>query len=156
MATPVFLPGEFPWTEEPGGLQSMGSFRVRHNWATKRTPNPLCPLVQSFIWTSASHSGSQRGCIIGISNLSCSEVWLLIPIQQACSPCSLPHLSKCQFHSSIGPEQKLLSPHPSLPISNPSAKPLVPPSKTTDPDSTHFLLPPHLILIQAPPRPPPG
>jgi len=23
-ATPVFLRGEFPWTEEPGGLQSMG------------------------------------------------------------------------------------------------------------------------------------
>ena len=23
-ATPVFLPGEFPWTEEPGGLQSRG------------------------------------------------------------------------------------------------------------------------------------
>ena len=22
---PVFLPGESPWTEEPGGLQSMGS-----------------------------------------------------------------------------------------------------------------------------------
>ena len=26
--TIVFLPGEFPWTEEPGGLQSMGSQRV--------------------------------------------------------------------------------------------------------------------------------
>ena len=26
--TPVFLPGEFPWTEEPGGLQSMGSKRL--------------------------------------------------------------------------------------------------------------------------------
>ena len=25
---------ETPWTEEPGGLQSMGSLRVRHNWAT--------------------------------------------------------------------------------------------------------------------------
>ena len=25
MATPVFLPGESPWTEEPGGQQSMGS-----------------------------------------------------------------------------------------------------------------------------------
>ena len=25
---PVFLPGESPWTEEPGGLQSMGSQRV--------------------------------------------------------------------------------------------------------------------------------
>jgi len=23
--TPVFLPGECPWTEEPGGLQSVGS-----------------------------------------------------------------------------------------------------------------------------------
>ena len=23
--TPVLLPGESPWTEEPGGLQSMGS-----------------------------------------------------------------------------------------------------------------------------------
>ena len=24
-ASPVFLPGESPWTEEPGGLQFMGS-----------------------------------------------------------------------------------------------------------------------------------
>ena len=28
--TPVFLPGESPWTEEPGGLQSMGLQRVGH------------------------------------------------------------------------------------------------------------------------------
>ena len=27
----VFLPGESPWTEEPGGLQSMESQRVGHN-----------------------------------------------------------------------------------------------------------------------------
>ena len=27
----VFLPGESPWTEEPGGLQSKGSHRVRHD-----------------------------------------------------------------------------------------------------------------------------
>ena len=26
-----FLPGEFPWTEEPGGLQFIGSQRVRHD-----------------------------------------------------------------------------------------------------------------------------
>ena len=26
--TPVFLPGKSPWTEEPGGLQSLGSERV--------------------------------------------------------------------------------------------------------------------------------
>ena len=29
--TPVFLPGESPWTEEPGRLQSMGSQRVGHD-----------------------------------------------------------------------------------------------------------------------------
>ena len=28
-------PWEIPWTEEPGGLQSMGSQRVRHNWLTE-------------------------------------------------------------------------------------------------------------------------
>ena len=28
------LAWKIPWAEEPGGLQSMGSWRVRHNWAT--------------------------------------------------------------------------------------------------------------------------
>ena len=28
------LAWRIPWTEEPGGLQSMGSLRVGHNWAT--------------------------------------------------------------------------------------------------------------------------
>ena len=35
--TPVFLSGESPWTKEPGGLQSMGSQRVRHDWVTPHT-----------------------------------------------------------------------------------------------------------------------
>ena len=35
MATHVsILAWEIPWTEEPGGLQSMGSQRVRHSWTT--------------------------------------------------------------------------------------------------------------------------
>ena len=29
--TPVYLPGESPWTEEPGRLQPMESLRVRHD-----------------------------------------------------------------------------------------------------------------------------
>ena len=29
--TPVFLPGESPWSEEPGRLLSMGSQRVRYD-----------------------------------------------------------------------------------------------------------------------------
>jgi len=31
------LAWRIPWTEEPGGLQSMGSQRVRHDWATSLT-----------------------------------------------------------------------------------------------------------------------
>ena len=33
--TLVFLPGESPRTEEPGGLQSMWMWRVRHDWVTE-------------------------------------------------------------------------------------------------------------------------
>ena len=29
--TPVFLPGEIPWTEEPDRLQSIGLQRIGHN-----------------------------------------------------------------------------------------------------------------------------
>ena len=31
--TPVFLPGKYPWIEEPGGLQSIDSPRVRQDWS---------------------------------------------------------------------------------------------------------------------------
>ena len=30
------LPGESPWTEDPGGLQSMGSHRVGYDLETKQ------------------------------------------------------------------------------------------------------------------------
>ena len=36
MATPSsILAWKIPWTEEPGGLQSMGSQRIRHNLVTE-------------------------------------------------------------------------------------------------------------------------
>ena len=31
------LAREIPWTEEPDGLQSMGSQRVRRDWVTRHT-----------------------------------------------------------------------------------------------------------------------
>ena len=48
--TPVFLSGESPWTEEPGGLQSMGSQRVGHNWAAKHSTGifPLPSITLMF------------------------------------------------------------------------------------------------------------
>ena len=33
---------EIPWSEEPGGLQSMGSQRVRHDWGTDHHNTTTC------------------------------------------------------------------------------------------------------------------
>ena len=41
--TPVFLPGKTPWTEKPGGLQSMGSQTVRYDWPTKHSTGHYDP-----------------------------------------------------------------------------------------------------------------
>ena len=38
---PSILAQRIPRTEEPGGLQSMGSHRVRHDWATEQTRTHL-------------------------------------------------------------------------------------------------------------------
>ena len=37
LPTPVFLPGEYLWTDEPGRPQSRGSQRIGHDWATKHS-----------------------------------------------------------------------------------------------------------------------
>ena len=45
-AMPVFLVWEIPWTEESGGLQSMGLQRVRHDWAAAAAKLlQLCPTL---------------------------------------------------------------------------------------------------------------
>ena len=43
--TPVFLPGECPWTEVPGGLYSTGLQRVGHDWVTKHTSYVSHPVM---------------------------------------------------------------------------------------------------------------
>ena len=37
-----------PWPEEPGGLQSMGSQRVRHDFVTKQQQKFQIELLQTF------------------------------------------------------------------------------------------------------------
>ena len=49
--TPVFLPGEAPWTEEPGGLQSTGSQSIRLN--TEQHSVSANPIL--LIYTSSLH-----------------------------------------------------------------------------------------------------
>ena len=50
--TPVFLPGESPWTEEPGGLQSMG----QQSWTQLHTGQQLQPFARR---KDASRPGSK-------------------------------------------------------------------------------------------------
>ena len=62
------LAWKIPWVEEPGGLQSMGSLRVRHDWATslslftfmhwrrKWQPTPV------FLFGGSQGQGSLVGC----------------------------------------------------------------------------------------------
>ena len=58
------LAWRIPWTEEPGGLQSMGSQGVRHNWANNTfTIFPL--LIQALGWKWWKIQ------TLGASNLEC-------------------------------------------------------------------------------------
>ena len=57
------LAWKIPWTEEPGGLQSMGLLRVRHNftftfmhWRRKWQPTP------AFLPGESQGRGSLVGC----------------------------------------------------------------------------------------------
>jgi len=43
-----------PWTEEPGGLQSMGSQRVGHNLATKQQQASPVQFLPYLGWTIES------------------------------------------------------------------------------------------------------
>ena len=42
------LAWEIPWTEEPDGLESMGSQKVRHNLATKQQEQQAFSVVYLF------------------------------------------------------------------------------------------------------------
>ena len=51
------LAWEFSWTEEPGGLQSMGSQRVGHDWATNT-------YLLTYLLTSCVAQGTQYFVIV--------------------------------------------------------------------------------------------
>ena len=43
------LAWEIPWTEQPGGLQSMGSQRVGHDWAQQQ--QIMSKVIKRFFWS---------------------------------------------------------------------------------------------------------
>ena len=57
------LAWRIPWTEEPGRLQSMGSQRVRHAWATSLSllPDPSAGRCYTFAQSGSSNSPWKSG-----------------------------------------------------------------------------------------------
>ena len=76
------LAWKIPWTEEPGRLQSMGSLRVGHDWATslslftfmhwrrKRQPTPVFLPEESQGW------GSLVAAVYGVTQSQTRLNWL--------------------------------------------------------------------------------
>ena len=101
--TPVFLPGESPWTEETGGPQSIGSQRVGCNWATKHSTGRYA--FKSF--SSLSFSVPLSGMVLkrmvwfesGLTVLS--QRWITWPQQQALCGAQSWSLTKWQGALSI-------------------------------------------------------
>ena len=74
------LAWKISWTEKPGGLQSMGSQRVRHNWVTSLSLSCIGegngnPLQCSCLENRSQGQGSLMGCHLwGRTELDMTEV----------------------------------------------------------------------------------
>ena len=100
------LAWKIPWTEKPGGLQSMGSLRVGHDWTTslslstfmhwRRKWQPLqCSCLENprdgGAWWAAVYRVAQSRTRLKWLSSSSSRVYMLVPIPQFTPPllCSL-------------------------------------------------------------------
>ena len=64
--SPQYSAWKIPWTEEPGGLQSMGSQRVRHIWATKQQTYGYYVLgIRTLAWESGEDTVRIRALMLG-------------------------------------------------------------------------------------------
>ena len=66
---------ETPRSEEPGGLQSMGSQRVRHNLATKQLSTLSARALSTLIIVG------QTPCLIIPTHLSCLVMMFALSLQ---------------------------------------------------------------------------
>ena len=63
------LAWEIPWMEEPGGLQSMGSQRVRHNLVTKQQQFMCSFVLAESVWPSQGDPMSGLPRTVPVPNL---------------------------------------------------------------------------------------
>ena len=83
------LAWKIPWTEEPGGLQSMGSLRVGHDWATslslftywrrKWQPTPVFLPGESQGW-------GEPGGLLSLGSHRVGHDWSDLAVAADCSP----------------------------------------------------------------------
>ena len=112
--TPAFLPGASPWIEEPGGLQSMGSQRARHDWSDWSCTHVRLRVYVPWIWwwhwpVSGSLQIGLEGCVSGIQSrepVRSISLWILNS-----RPWQVPH------HGAEDLEPKGHPPHPRQPPS---------------------------------------
>ena len=108
------LAWKIPWTEEPGGLQSMGSQRVRHDWAINTFTFILVPwgALNMFLWLFLE-SWWVDGDTWLVSSLLARWLHgeyntdLIVPIQEASNVCST--LSNVTI-------AQVMSPNPSIQV----------------------------------------
>jgi len=87
------LAWEIPWTEEPGGLQSMGLQRVRHDWETKHTHKQNASGSSADIgklWNSVERQKNYNAVPL------LSRIWLFA------TPWTTPHQATVSFTISQG------------------------------------------------------
>ena len=91
---PVLLPGKAPWMEEPARFQSMGSLRVRQDWATSLSLSRVGegngnPLLYSCLenprdggawWTAVCGVAQNRTWLKRFSSSSSSSGTMILPV----------------------------------------------------------------------------
>ena len=87
--TPVFLSGESPWTEEPGGLQSIVSQRVEHDCSNLAHVHAKHSCMYSYLFFNKFIYGSAGSLLLqelslvasrGSSSLPCAGFSLWWPL----------------------------------------------------------------------------
>ena len=83
------LAWKIPWAEEPGGLQSMGSLRVGHDWATSLSLLTFMPWRRKWQPTPVFLPGESqgRGSLVGCQSLGSHRVghdWSNLAAAAAC------------------------------------------------------------------------
>ena len=85
-----------PWTEEPGGLQSMGSQRVRHDWETDTFPLSVVTLNNMTVRRENTRL-SRLGKVV-----SSGGWWVRMRLDDLCKPWdSVTPLFRIQSHTNL-------------------------------------------------------